>query len=72
MGKNKTLLKVRPVAKDHFSSGKVKAPGSDLTRCVVRVFDGESLLASDAETGKSDPVCFIWVGESILRSLGTR
>lgn len=62
MGKNKTLLKVRPVAKDHFSSGKVKAPGSDLTRCVVRVFDGESLLASDAETGKSDPVCFIWVG----------
>ena len=61
----KTGLKVRDVAKDHFSSGVVSNnldySGFNL---VIRFLNGESLLASDVETGKSDPICFIWCGSS--------
>ena len=28
----------------------------------VKLLEGGDLLASDVETGKSDPVCFLWVG----------
>lgn len=54
-------LKVRDVAKDHFSSG-VKLNEPKFSRLVVRFLEGKSLLASDIETGKSDPVCFVWCG----------
>ena len=37
-------------------------PPDDSTRVVVRLLDGKRLLASDLETGKSDPVGFVWVG----------
>lgn len=65
MGK-KTLLKSGPpVSREHFSSGQAPsavAAHRDTTRCVVRVLEAADLLASDAITGKSDPVCFMWIG----------
>jgi len=56
--KNKTLLKVNPVSSGHWSSGKSK---EDLhqTKCVVHIIKATQLLASDADTGKSDPICFM-------------
>lgn len=60
----KTGLQPGPrVSRDHFSNNT--APKSVLnTRLVVRIIDGASLLASDLDTGKSDPVCFAWCGPS--------
>lgn len=56
----KTLLKSKEVDANHWSSGK----GDDLNcnRCIIRVLEAADLLSSDAETGKSDPICFLWVG----------
>lgn len=56
----KTLLKSKEVDATHWSSGK----GDDLNcnRCIIRVLEAADLLSSDAETGKSDPICFLWVG----------
>ena len=73
MSKRKTLLKSTPVSRDHFSSGRSKSPAAAavqaLTRCVVRVIEGKQLLASDALTGKSDPVCFLWIGSPFIAQL---
>ena len=60
----KTGLRQGPfVSKDHFSHNATREvkdyPNS---RLIVRILDGSSLLASDLETGKSDPVCFAWYG----------
>lgn len=60
--KHKTLLKVSPVSSDHWSSGKSSSSSSarlKQTKCVVQIVKACQLLASDAETGKSDPVCFM-------------
>jgi len=32
------------------------------TKVIFRIVEGSHLLASDIQTGKSDPVCFVWVG----------
>ena len=56
----KTGLKSREVSPGHFSSGVKSEP--TFSRFVVRILEGKSLLASDVETGKSDPVCFLWLG----------
>eukprot|EP01031_Cornospumella_fuschlensis_P034543 gene34543-41824_t len=57
----KTGLKVKDVSKDHFSSGSTgNAP--KFSRLVVRIVEAKQLLASDVETGKSDPICFVWCG----------
>ena len=58
----KTGLKKTYFSRTHFSSPfapKEKGSG-DMTRLVVRILDGRDLLASDVQTGKSDPLCFIW------------
>lgn len=57
----KSRLKSREVNPTHFSSG-VKRNENDQSRLVVRFLDGQNLLASDVETGKSDPIGFIWCG----------
>lgn len=57
----KNGLKFREVSKDHFSSNLNKKDVS-FTQLIVRLLRGHSLLASDIQTGKSDPVCFIWIG----------
>jgi hypothetical protein len=54
-------LKSRDVAKDHFSSGIV-LDEPKFSRLVIRFLEGKNLLASDVETGKSDPVAFVWCG----------
>lgn len=54
-------LKTRDVAKDHFSSGIVQDE-PHFSRLIVRFIEGKNLLASDVETGKSDPVAFVWCG----------
>ena len=56
--KTKTLLKVNPVNPRHWSSG-VRKGEVHQTRCVIQIVKAANLLASDAETGKSDPVCFL-------------
>lgn len=56
----KTGLKGKDVSSDHWSSGVKEDP--NFTRFVIRILEGRSLLASDVETGKSDPVCFVWCG----------
>jgi hypothetical protein len=66
MSRKTGLLPGPVVSKTHFSNntshGKpIPVPHSKL---VVRILDAKSLLASDLETGKSDPVCFIWYGPS--------
>ena len=61
----KSGLKSREVARDHFSSRPTSANRNKLvedTKLVVRIIEGSHLLASDIETGKSDPVCFVWCG----------
>lgn len=55
------LKKGEPVSRNHFSSN-IKRNNINYSRLVVRVLEGKNLLASDIETGKSDPVCFCWVG----------
>lgn len=62
----KTLLKRTKVSDEHFSSGKRKEEGPSGTRCVVHIIEAKSLLASDAVTGKSDPVCFLSIGPASL------
>eukprot|EP01038_Epipyxis_sp_PR26KG_P015682 gene15682-21216_t len=59
--KRKSGLKTRDVSKTHFSSG-INNNQHTFSRLVLRIIDGTSLLASDVQTGKSDPVCFIWCG----------
>ena len=59
---HKTGLKKTYFSRTHFSSPFVpKEKGSeDMARLVVRILDGKELLASDVQTGKSDPICFAW------------
>mmetsp|Transcript_24306 Transcript_24306/g.45225 ORF Transcript_24306/g.45225 Transcript_24306/m.45225 type:complete len:867 (+) Transcript_24306:132-2732(+) len=63
--KNKTLLKVNPVSSGHWSSGK-SAEDIKQTKCVVQIVKACQLLASDAETGKSDSVCFMKFSPRVL------
>ena len=68
MGK-RSLLKTRDVDKSHFSSGSIPPELKSIistTRCVVKILSASNLLASDADTGKSDPTCFIWFGSDDL------
>ena len=60
--KNKIGLRGRDVSKTHFSSGVVDPSSINFSRIVIRFLEGQSLLASDLDTGKSDPICFIWFG----------
>jgi hypothetical protein len=48
----------KTVPKDSIYSGH-KEKGPAYSRVVIRVIEAEKLLASDYETGKSDPVCFV-------------
>jgi hypothetical protein len=57
----KTGLKVKEVSKDHFSSNLNKKDVLPCSHLIVRLLQGFRLLASDVETGKSDPVCFLKV-----------
>ena len=67
----KTGLKGRTVSKNHFSSSsQIKSNDSELSKIVITFLDGNNLLASDLNTGKSDPVGFVWCGyESSTESL---
>ncbi len=58
----KNGLKIKLVNANHFSSGKSPKDCPTGNRIVVRLLQAKNLLASDKETGKSDPVGFIWVG----------
>jgi hypothetical protein len=58
---SKRGLKHRDVAKEHFSSGVVQSEPK-FSRLVVRFLEGKNLLASDIETGTSDPIAFVWCG----------
>ena len=44
-----------------FTSQPDKHLSSD-SRFLIKILKAENLLASDAETGKSDPICFVWCG----------
>ena len=61
-------LKGKTVNKSHFSSGVVdktiREQKAAQNRLVIKLFEGKNLLASDAETGKSDPICFMWLGSA--------
>jgi len=63
----RSLLKSKEVSDGHWASGKpsdeMKAILSS-SRCVVRLLSASDLLASDADTGKSDPACFVWFGNT--------
>lgn len=65
----KTGLKKTYFSRTHFSSPFVpREKGSeDMTRLVVRILDGKDLLASDVQTGKSDPLCFAWCCSNQVR-----
>lgn len=54
-------LEVRNVPKHSKYSG-ISQVKYDFSRLDVRFLQGKSLLASDVLTGKSDPVCFVWIG----------
>ncbi len=43
-------------------SKPVEKPELSYSRVVIHILEGKNLLASDIETGKSDPQCFCWVG----------
>jgi hypothetical protein len=58
----KNGLKVREVSATHFSSGVKKENEIKCTRCVIHLLEAKDLLASDTETGKSDPICFLALG----------
>jgi hypothetical protein len=62
--KGKAGLKVREVQRGHFSSGvRIKDPVNDsYSKISLTLLEASSLLASDVETGKSDPVAFAWCG----------
>ena len=67
--KGKQGLKIKEVDPHHFSATtKSKLDDNDITKVVVTLLDGKSLLASDVETGKSDPVGFIWCGYNVENS----
>ena len=53
----KNGLKIKEVSEDHFSSGKSQ-PAIQGSRCILHLLEAKDLLASDIETGKSDPICF--------------
>jgi hypothetical protein len=61
----RSLLNQPSVSKSHWASG---APSDEMkaihsaSRCVIRLISAKDLLASDADTGKSDPTCFVWFG----------
>ena len=56
----KSLLKRTRVSDDHYSSRRSsKDAEPNCTRCDITILSAKSLLASDADTGKSDPVCFV-------------
>lgn len=58
MGK-KTGLKVKEVDSSHWTIKKVCPPSS--SHITLRIIDGTNLLASDVVTGKSDPMCFVYL-----------
>jgi len=64
MNKNKSGLKIREVSTDpRFSwCNGINKNESTFSRLVLRLIEAKNLLASDLETGKSDPVCFAWCG----------
>jgi hypothetical protein len=63
----KNGLKIREVSATHFSSGLKKEDEMKCTRCVIHLLEAKDLLASDIETGKSDPICFLAIGPQNLR-----
>jgi hypothetical protein len=63
----KSGLKSREVSSDHFSSGVKKEDEIKSTRCVIHLLEAKDLLASDIETGKSDPICFIAISQQNSR-----
>jgi len=56
----KAGLKGKDVDKNHWSANKKYVKPSQ-TQVIVRVLEGKNLLASDLDTGKSDPQCFVWL-----------
>ncbi len=58
MGK-KTGLKIKEIDSSHWTIKKQSLPSS--SHLTLRIIDGTSLLASDVITGKSDPVCFVYL-----------
>ena len=58
MGK-KTGLKVKEIDSSHWTIKKVSPPSS--SHITLRIIDGTNLLASDVVTGKSDPICFVYL-----------
>jgi hypothetical protein len=63
----KTGLKSREVSSDHFSSGVKKNDEIKSTRCVIHLLEAKDLLASDLETGKSDPICFMAISQQNIK-----
>ena len=61
----KNGLKSREVSSDHFSSGLRKEDEMRSTRCIIHLLEAKDLLASDLETGKSDPICFMAIGSQL-------
>ena len=59
--KKKSGLDVTPVSKDHWSSN-LKKPAVTGSHVMVTVIDAKGLLASNTYDGKSDPLCFLWLG----------
>ena len=59
--KKKSGLDVTPVSKDHWSSN-LKKPLVTGSHVMVTVIDGKGILASNTFDGKSDPLCFLWLG----------
>ena len=65
MSKKSGLSSNPLVSKSHFSFNATRElKTSSHSRLILRIMSGSSLLASDVETGKSDPVCFAWYGPS--------
>jgi hypothetical protein len=63
MSKKTGLQTGAQVNKNHFSFNKSRDIKSfSNSRLVIRILDGSHLLASDLDTGKSDPMCFVWYG----------
>lgn len=56
----KAGLKTKDVDKNHWSANK-KPVKPTQTQVIVRILEGKNLLASDLDTGKSDPQCFVWL-----------
>lgn len=63
LSRPKSGLRSRSASPNHYSNvRKVELP--IYSHINVRLMSGESLLASDIETGKSDPIGFVWIGPS--------